>query len=141
MKKTPNPLAEKYRIKGPPNTNSGAFLMFPLRIIVSDGGGWDHVSVSLPNKCPSWDSMCEVKRMFFRDDEVAFQLHPAKAQYVNFHPHCLHLWRPQTSVEIARIRAEWEASREEWPYGDLRSPGTIPLPPVHFVGPLSEVGA
>lgn len=35
------------------------------------------------------------------------QLHPAKSEYVNIHPYCLHLWRP--------------LERE------------IPMPPVEFV--------
>jgi len=36
--------------------NSGAFLIpyqsFTFRVIASDGMGWEHVSVSLPNRCP-----------------------------------------------------------------------------------------
>jgi hypothetical protein len=37
------------------------------------------------------------------------QLHPARVDYINFHPHCLHLWRPVDA--------------------------TIPLPPSCLVGP------
>ncbi|MBQ6053009.1 MAG: hypothetical protein IJL30_06990 [Clostridia bacterium] len=33
--------------------------------------------------------------MFFRDDEVVVQYHPAKSEYVNNLPNCLHLWRPR----------------------------------------------
>lgn len=65
-----------------------------IAVIVSDEGDWDHVSVSLPNRCPTWDEMCLVKDLFFEPHEVAMQLHPAKSGYVNHHPHCLHLWRP-----------------------------------------------
>jgi len=64
------------------------------RIIASNGGGWEHVSVSSVDKVPSWAVMCEIKKMFFEDGEVAMQLHPAKKNYVNTHPNCLHLWRP-----------------------------------------------
>ncbi len=39
--------------------------------------------------------MCFVKRLFFRDDETVIQFHPAKRNYVNDYPFCLHLWRPQ----------------------------------------------
>lgn len=66
-----------------------------MAVIASWGGGWDHVSVSKPHCCPSWEEMNHVKNLFFRSDEVAIQYHPAKADYKNVHPHCLHLWRPQ----------------------------------------------
>ena len=65
-------------------------------VIWSFGGGWEHVSVS-PYKrhiIPSWDDMCAIKNMFFRDDEVVVQYHPAKSEYVNVVENCLHLWRP-----------------------------------------------
>lgn len=68
-------------------------------VIFSWGEGWDHVSVSFPNRCPSWDEMCQIKDMFFDEDECVVQYHPAKKDYVNRHPYCLHLWRPQ-GVEI-----------------------------------------
>jgi hypothetical protein len=30
-------------------------------VIASDGMGWDHVSVSLKDRCPTWEEMCLVK--------------------------------------------------------------------------------
>lgn len=65
-------------------------------VIWSFGGGWEHVSVC-PRKrkyMPSWDDMCKLKDMFFREDETVAQYHPAKSEYVNNMPNCLHLWRP-----------------------------------------------
>jgi len=73
-----------------------------LRIIASDGLGWQHVSVSKPynrNKPPNWEQMCRVKELFFGDNIWVVQFHPAKQEYVNNHPGCLHLWRP-TNVEL-----------------------------------------
>lgn len=65
-------------------------------VIWSNGGGWEHVSIR-PYKriyVPSWDEMCRVKDMFWHDDEAVVQYHPAKSEYVNNLPNCLHLWRP-----------------------------------------------
>jgi hypothetical protein len=74
MKPTPNPQAEKARIAGPPNSNYGLFILksgvFKLRCIVSVGLGWDHVSVSLPNRCPTWTEMDLVKDTFFSPTET-----------------------------------------------------------------------
>lgn len=67
----------------------------PATIVFSWGGGWDHVSVSFKNRCPTWEEMCEIKRMFFHPAEVVVQYHPAQSEYVNNHPYCLHLWRCQ----------------------------------------------
>lgn len=66
-----------------------------LRIIASWGGGWDHVSVSLPHRCPTWEEMETVKRAFFQDHEAAYQIHAPPADHVNIHPYTLHIWRPQ----------------------------------------------
>jgi len=59
------------------------------------GKGWEHVSVNLSNRCLTWDEMCIIKDLFFYDNEVAMQLHPAKENYINIFPYCLHLWRPK----------------------------------------------
>lgn len=124
----------KYRIRegrlasGDESRNNGAFMLPVLKaggeillssdqkichctlgIIVSDGEGWDHVSVSLPTRCPSWEEMCFIKDLFFEPFESAMQLHPARSDYVNHHEFCLHIWRPQEK--------------------------RIPLPPSEFVGP------
>ena len=65
-----------------------------LRVISGTGFGWDHVSVSLKHRCPTWDEMCFIKNIFFKPDELVLQFHPPKKDYKNLHPFCLHLWRP-----------------------------------------------
>lgn len=72
-----------------------------LKVIASSGDGWDHVSVSRRNRCPNWPEMEYVKRLFFKEDEAAMQLHVPPKDHVNCHPYCLHLWRP-LNVEIPR---------------------------------------
>lgn len=64
-----------------------------LNVLASDGEGWEHVSVSMPRRTPSWEEMCFIKSIFWDSDDVVIQYHPAEEEYVNFHPHCLHLWR------------------------------------------------
>lgn len=70
----------------------------PLRCIVDDGTnpefpGWEHVSVSLENRTPSWDEMQFIKTLFWDDEETVLQFHPKKSKYKNQHPYVLHLWR------------------------------------------------
>jgi hypothetical protein len=123
----------KYRVRtGPFATNDDAIgcgVFFvplkagspPLRCMAHDGiieaghdaslGGWEHVSVSLPNRCPTWAEMDRVKGLFWDDEDTVLQLHPPRRLWVNLHPYCLHLWRP--------IYA------------------TIPLPPTMLVGPVT----
>lgn len=88
-----------------PNPHS----MYPLRVIATISQGWEHVSVSLQHRCPRWEEMEHVKRMFFNENEVVIQLHVAEKNHVNCHPFCLHLWRPMK--------------------------GHIPTPPAFLVGP------
>jgi hypothetical protein len=79
--------------------NNGQFLIKslklvkPLRVQASDGEGWEHVSVSLAERCPTWFEMCFVKDLFWGPDDLVVQFHPPKADYVDVHPYCLHLWR------------------------------------------------
>lgn len=58
--------------------------------------GWEHVSVAPFNSgiMPSWRDMCEVKDIFWKEDELAIQFHPPKSCYVNMVSNCLHLSRP-----------------------------------------------
>lgn len=90
-----------------------------LRVIASDGSGWhesglpgppwEHVSVSLQTRTPTWEEMDYVKRLFFEDHETVVQFHVPPSDHVNFHPFCLHLWR------LVK--------------------GTFPRPPAETVGP------
>lgn len=63
---------------------------------------WEHVSVSpYKGKLPTWDDMCEIKDMFWDDEEVVIQIHPKKSEYVNILDNCLHLWRHR-EIELPR---------------------------------------
>lgn len=65
-----------------------------LNFIFSKQMGWEHLSVSMPSRTPTWDQMCKMKDIFWSDDETCVEYHPAKDQYVNMHKHCLHIWKP-----------------------------------------------
>jgi hypothetical protein len=137
MRSSPPPSLEECRIAGPEFTTTGKFIVrrgnARLTVIASDGGGWDHVSVSLPTRTPSWEEMCAIKDLFFEPTECVMQLHPPKDENISNHPYCLHLWRPQTAEEIAQIIEDWRADGEPYPYG-RESPGAIPRPSPTFVG-------
>ena len=95
---------EKYRIKSGPLAsnesygNNGAFWVKTKKhvftVIASDQMGWEHVSVSLPSRCPTWEEMCFIKSLFWSEDDCVIQYHPPKSDYVNNHQYCLHMWRP-----------------------------------------------
>lgn len=93
-----------------------------IRVIASDGSAlegalenlpkWKHVSVSFgpsSKATPSWELMCRIKDLFWEPEDVVVQFHPAKKDYVNFHPGCLHLWQSLDAPQ--------------------------PVPPAIFVGP------
>lgn len=94
-----------------------------LRVVVSDGSDWtaaglpgppwEHVSVSLETRTPTWDELEFIRSLFWKDDETVIQLHVPKKDHINFHPYCLHLWRP---IGL-----------------------NIPLPPAETVGPRHQV--
>ena len=116
---------ERYRIKNPArlawvngwegDETCGAFDVPSARggnimvVIATSGEMWDHVSVSLQKRCPTWYEMEQVARLFFLPNEVAMQLHVPARDHVNCHPNCLHWWRSHDQP--------------------------IPLPPKWMVGP------
>jgi len=98
-----------------PEAGNNGFFVIPhpkidlywVQCQISDGMGWQHVSVSLikgekrgkkqlVTRCPTWEEMCWVKSLFWDDEEEVMQLHPPRSQWVNNHPYCLHLWRPDS---------------------------------------------
>ena len=87
--------------------NNGLFLVpfkgarVSLRVIASDGGGWEHVSASYPHRCPTWEEMCRLKSIFWGPNDCVVQYHPPESDYVNNHSYCLHLWRP-LGVDLPR---------------------------------------
>ena len=70
-----------------------------LVIMAATGFGWDHVSVSTVDRCPTWEEMELVAKLFFNADEVAMQLHVPLKDHVNNHPFCLHWWRPRSKLK------------------------------------------
>lgn len=62
--------------------------------IASDGEGWEHVSVSFPKRCPTWEEMCVIKALFWDPEDCVMQYHPPSSEHVSYHDFCLHLWRP-----------------------------------------------
>lgn len=87
----------------------GAFLLPPrisnrrLFAFASNGGGWEHVSVSVRQGgkvlTPTWEEMAYIKSIFWGEEDCVIEYHPPKSEYVNMHPNVLHLWRP-IGVEI-----------------------------------------
>jgi len=68
-------------------------------VLASDGLGWEHVSLHIIDKqadkmrTPLWAEMCQIKDLFWDEEDVVVQYHPRKSEYVNNHPNVLHLWR------------------------------------------------
>lgn len=62
-------------------------------VLTSDGGGWEHLSVTLERGLPTWDMLQQLKDLFWEPEDCVIQFHPPKSQHVNNHSRCLHLWR------------------------------------------------
>lgn len=65
-------------------------------IMISDGMGWKHLSISNAQrkKLPDWTAMRQAKNLFFADEDWACQFFPAKDDYINDSEWCLHIWQP-----------------------------------------------
>lgn len=69
---------------------------------INPGELWEHASMSGHHTTPSWDDMCQLKDAIWNEDEECIQYHPKKSEYVNCHPHCLHIWRRISGNSLPR---------------------------------------
>ncbi|SIS88764.1 DUF7694 domain-containing protein [Alicyclobacillus vulcanalis] len=53
-------------------------------------GGW-HMSISHPERYPTWDEIREARYQLIPNDVTMAMLLPPKEEYVNVHPNCFHL--------------------------------------------------
>ena len=60
---------------------------------------WEHVSVSLARRCPTWTEMEWVRDQFWEPHECVVQFSVPRAVHISHHPYCLHMWRP-IGIEI-----------------------------------------
>lgn len=67
---------------------------------------WEHVMLNLEEmqRCATYTEMSKLKSIFWPDNEVALQVHPAKSQYINNFHYALHLWRYKSISEKAEKR-------------------------------------
>lgn len=75
----------------PPGSTSWTSNTGCTAFVGREPGGW-HVSVSHPSRVPSWDEMRTAREAMTPDEVTMAILLPPRAEYVNLHPRCLHLW-------------------------------------------------
>lgn len=78
--------------------DGGAWQRGDLRVIWSvaveqDQRPWLHVSVSRPDRLPSYADMTQAKRLFV-GWRFAYSVWAAPDQHISIHRNCLHLWAP-----------------------------------------------
>ncbi len=86
---------------GPGDNGNGCFHIreMGLRVIASNGMGWEHVSVSKKTMVPNYEEMVWCKNMFWHAEDCAMQLFVPASEHIDCHSYCLHIWRP-IDVEI-----------------------------------------
>lgn len=52
-----------------------------------------HVSISHPARYPTWDEIADARYALVPDEVTMAMLLPPRAEYVNAHDRCFHLWQ------------------------------------------------
>lgn len=68
--------------------------------LIAGSGGWEHVSVSVVDRCPTWLEMKLVKEIFWDPGELVIQFHPPQKQYINNNEFVLHLWKSPRRIKL-----------------------------------------
>ena len=74
-----------------PIPNARAYRKGKLRIIIEENDNITHLSISHPDRIPSWGELKQAKYHFFPNLSMVMYFPPIK-DYVNIHPNCLHLY-------------------------------------------------
>lgn len=103
-------LTDHPRLATEPNSGLNGAFVTPSRktgqtlcIIASDATDWDdaqlgrprweHVSVHVDGRCPTYEEMMEVRGWFWLETETVVQFSVPQSEHINLHPHTLHMWR------------------------------------------------
>lgn len=86
---------------------SGAMLTVVIEPELHDAELWAHLSVSVHRpvaRVPTWDELRWCKDVFI-GDRKAITVFPIRDEYVNHHPHVLHLFAPLERDPLPDFRA------------------------------------
>lgn len=75
------------------NKQEGVFRDGEFAVIVSIDAGFWHMSISHPSRYPTFDEIRDARYKYVPDEVTMAMLFPPKAEYVNVHPNCFHLWQ------------------------------------------------
>lgn len=94
----------------PLNDNKEAFVIASENFM-----GWDHVSAHIIsvesgalNRTPNNEEMQFLRNLFFEDEEVVLEFHPAKKDYINNHSYVLHMWRSTDNIFSFPKQVAWD---------------------------------
>jgi len=72
---------------------TGIFKYGECAVFISiDGGRW-HMSISHHNRLPTYEELKGARYKLLDDNLNMAMIFPPKAEFVNVHPYCLHLWQ------------------------------------------------
>lgn len=79
-------------VRGLLEPGARAFTLGPCQIIVAQQrAGW-HLSISRPDRLPSWEEVRVARYALVPDEATMALLLPPRAEYVNVHDFCLQLY-------------------------------------------------
>ncbi len=94
----------------PLNNNKEAFVVASENFM-----GWNHVSAHVTEstgealkRTPSNEEMQFLRNLFFRENDVVLEFHPAKKDYVNNHSYVLHMWESTDDKFVYPKQAAWD---------------------------------
>jgi len=65
-----------------------------VEVEMNESDRWIHVSLSRPDRIPTYNDLKLVKELFIGADRKAIQILPSRSEHYNLHEFCLHLYSP-----------------------------------------------
>lgn len=88
-----SPQLEVMRQRGDVEPDLRRFMVGDCQVLLGQmpGEGW-HLSISHLQRYPTWDEVAEARYALIPDDVTVAMLLPPRAEYVNLHSNCFHLY-------------------------------------------------
>jgi len=75
-----------------PMPGATAYTLNRCTIFLGVEHGKIHLSIAHPDRLPTWQEVKEARELLIDDNITVGMILPPKAEYVNIHEFCFHLW-------------------------------------------------
>jgi hypothetical protein len=109
-------IEKRMREIGQLEPDAAAYSLGECRIMVGSSPLGHHLSIAHPSRYPTWDEVAKARTELLPDEKNFGMMLPPKAEYVDVHTFCFHLWEVEGLKEARALECgRWYGARTRSP--------------------------